>query len=538
MLAAAVWSFGNAMEICSVGLEAKTIWSNIEYAGITAVPVAWLAGTLSLAGKSEWFTRRNVLLLLIIPVATQVFVWTNGCHGLMRYNVWLDESGPFAVIVKTYGPWFWIWTAYTYTLLAIGTISVMRTLVGLPGPYRAQATLMAVGVFAPWAANIVYISGLTTVGRPDITPIALVISGLAGTLAILRYRLFDIQPIAWATVAKAMDDGVVVIDYRDRVVAANPAAQAFTGWSGHHTVGKHAAEVRGRWPRAMHALSAVTGSRHEPVMEVDEQDASFEFRFSPLLSSGESIIGRVIVIRDVTERKRTYEEMIRQQRALAAMEEREALARDMHDDVCQVLGYLNLELQSARDKLIRGQTTAVGSDSENLIGVVRGSQSELREYIRRMMGGAESRWELVPKLQELLRGIESRCGICTALTVSEEISDEIIGHAAELQLLRIVQEACANTVKHAGASHLWVRVERLGNIIEIVVGDDGKGFNVVDQTTRTEEGPAGQSSGGLGLSIMRERAERLGGDFTLRSSPGRGTKVRVCIPAKPDGGSS
>jgi PAS domain S-box-containing protein len=538
MLATAVWSFGNAMEICSVGLEAKTIWSNIEYAGITAVPVAWLAGTLSLAGKSEWFSRRNVLLLLIIPVATQVFVWTNGYHGLMRHNVWLDESGPFAVIVKTYGPWFWIWTAYTYTLLAIGTISVMRTLVGLPGPYRAQATLVAVGVFAPWAANIVYISGLTPVGRPDITPIALVISGLAGTLAILRYRFLDIQPVAWATVIAGMDDGVVVTDYEGRVAAANPAAQALTGWSGHHAVGRHAAEVMGRWPRAVHALSAAAGRRHEPVMEVDEEDASFEFRFSPLLGSGESVIGRVIVIRDVTERKRTYEAMIRQQRALAAMEEREALAQDMHDDVCQVLGYLNLELQSAKDKLAGGQATAVVSDLENLIGVVRGALFEMRSYIRSMIGEAKSRWEFAPKLQELLRGIESRCGICTALTVSEEISDGIIGHAAALQLFRIIQEACANTVKHAGASHLWVSVEHLGSVVEVAVSDDGKGFSVVDEAAMAEEDPARASSGGLGLSIMRERAERLGGDFTLRSALGKGTEVRVCIPARPDGGGS
>ena len=135
------------------------------------------------------------------------------------------------------------------------------------------------------------------------------------------------------------------------------------------------------------------------------------------------------------------------------------------------------------------------------------------------------------RLQELLRGIESRYGICTALTISEELSDGIIGHAAKLQLLRIVQEACANTAKHADASRLWVSMERLGSIVEAVVRDDGKGFNVVNEVAIAE-------AGGLGLSTMRERAERLGGDFTLRSAPGKGTEIRVCIPVKPDGDGS
>jgi PAS domain S-box-containing protein len=538
MLATAVWSFGNAMEICSVGLAAKTVWSNIEYAGITAVPVAWLAGTLSLAGKSEWFARRNMLLLLVIPVATQVFVWTNGYHGLMRYNVWLDESGPFAVIVKTYGPWFWIWTAYTYALLAIGTISVTRTLAGLRGPYRAQARLVAVGVLAPWAANILYISGLAPVGRPDITPIALVISGLAGTLAILRYRFLDIQPIAWATVVAGMDDGVVVTDYRGRVVAANPAAQALTGWPAHRAVGKDVTEVLIRWPRAVQALKDPAVSSSESVIEIDGREASYEFRFSALRGSVNSIIGRIIMIRDVTEQRRAHDEIVRQQRAMAAMEEREALARDMHDDICQVLGYLNLELQSARGKLAQGQIDAVQGDIDSLISVVRDAQAEMRSYIRSMMGEAESRRGFVPRLQELLWGVESRYGICTALAISEELSDGIIGHAAKLQLLRIIQEACANTAKHAGASHLWVSVEHFGRVVEVMVRDDGKGFSVVNEAAIPEEDPARASTGGLGLSIMRERAERLGGDFAVRSSLGKGTEVRVCIPVKPDGGGS
>lgn len=538
MLAAGVWSLANALEICSVGVEAKTLWANIEYVGIATVPVAWFATALGLTGKSEWLNRRNIMLLMAIPIAVQVMVWTSRYHGLMRYNVRIDASGPFAVIVKTYGPWFWVWTAYAYTLLAIGTISIIRTMVGLPGPYRAQVALVAVGTLAPWASSILYISGLSPIRQLDMTPIAFVIAALAGALAILRYQFLDIKPIAWATVVAGMDDGVVVTDYRGRVVAANTAAQALTSWSAHRAVGKDVSEVLGRWPQAAHALMDVAGSPSESVMAIDDRETSYEFRLSPLLGSGDSTIGRIIVIRDITEQRRAHDEIVRQQRAVAAMEEREALARDMHDDICQVLGYLNLELQSTQGKLAQGQTAAAQGDISSLISLVRNAQAEMRSYIRSMRGGAESGCELTPKLQQFLRGIESRYGICTALTVSEELSEGIMGHTAKLQLFRIIQEACANTVKHADASGLWVSVECLGSVVEVVVRDDGKGFSVVDEVAVAEEDAARASSGGLGLSIMRERAERLGGDFTLRSAPGKGTEIRVCIPVKPDGGGS
>jgi len=538
MVAAAVWSLGNALEICSVGVGAKTLWASIEYIGIATVPVAWFATALGLTGKSEWLNRRNGLLLMVVPIAVQVLVWTNGYHGLMRQNVGIDTSGPFAVIVKTYGPGFWVMTVYSYVLLAIGTARIMKAVIRLPGPYRARAALVGVSVFAPWTVNFLYISGRSPIPRLDMTPIAFVVTGLAGALAVVRYHVIDIQPIAWATVVQGMDDGVVVTDYRGRVVAANPAAQALTGCSTRHAVGKDATEVLIRWPRAVQALKDPVGSSRESVMEVGDREASYELRLSPLRGSHNSIIGRIVIIRDVTEQRHAHNEIVRQQRAVAAMEEREALARDMHDDICQVLGYLNLELQSTQGKLAQGQIAAAQGDMNSLISLVRNAQADVRGYIRSMRGGAESGWGLMPKLQQSLRGIESRYGICTALTVSEELSEGVMGHAAKLQLLRIIQEACANTAKHAAASHLWVSVERLGSVVEVVVRDDGRGFSVVDEATVAEEDSAGASGGGLGLSIMRERAERLGGDFTLRSAPGKGTEIRVCIPVKPDGGGS
>ncbi len=524
-LATAEWSLGNAMELCSVELEAKLLWSNIEYAGITTVPVAWFATALGLSGKGEWLTRRNTLLLLIMPAITQAMVWTSGHHELMRYNIRLDTSGPVALIAKAYGPWFWIWTAYSYTLLAIATVRVIRATFGLPGPYRAQSKLVAVGAITPWAASVLYISGLSPLHGLDITPIAFLATGLAGALAILRYRLFDIRPIAWSTIVGDMDDGIIVTNFEGRIVAINPAAQAFTDQSADRVVGGGAADVIARWPLAARALSELTESSGESSLEIADEDVFLEFRLWPLLGPGRSILGKIIAIRDVTERQRTHAELVEQHRALAAMEERATLAQDLHDDICQVLGYLNVRLQSAQAKLAGEQTAAVESDLENLIDVVRDAQAEVRSYIRGMIGEALPEREFVPRLRELLRDVESRYGVCTTLIVPRGLSEGFVGHAVELQLFRIIQEAATNAGKHADARNLWVSLKLSRAYAEAVVRDDGKGFSVAD-------GAASPSSGGCGIGIMRERADRLGGDLALRSAPGEGTEVRVCIPLK------
>ncbi|MEW6229465.1 MAG: histidine kinase N-terminal 7TM domain-containing protein [Bacillota bacterium] len=97
MFAMVECSIGNALKMCSVDLAGKTFWADIEYVGIVAVPVTWVAVALEFFGRGEWLTRRNVGLLLVIPAVTVLVIWPNSFHGLMRYDIKLDTSGPFSV---------------------------------------------------------------------------------------------------------------------------------------------------------------------------------------------------------------------------------------------------------------------------------------------------------------------------------------------------------------------------------------------------------------------------------------------------------
>jgi two-component system sensor histidine kinase UhpB len=97
----------------------------------------------------------------------------------------------------------------------------------------------------------------------------------------------------------------------------------------------------------------------------------------------------------------------------------------------------------------------------------------------------------------------------------------------EIAVFRVVQEAVTNVIRHAGASRIEVRLERAGDLIELTVRDDGRGFDVDAALAR---GAAGRH---LGLLGIRERVELLGGRVEFRSDPGQGAEIRATLPVEP-----
>ncbi len=132
---------------------------------------------------------------------------------------------------------------------------------------------------------------------------------------------------------------------------------------------------------------------------------------------------------------------------------------------------------------------------------------------------------LAGAVQQRLDAVERRAGVQTRLLV-----DNAVDVPAPVQegLYRIAQEALNNTLKHAAATAVTVRLSMTDGHVELAVVDNGRGF---DATATTDHG-------GLGLVSMRERAERLGGSVTIDSTPGAGTTVHVSLPLATNAGAA
>lgn len=221
-----------------------------------------------------------------------------------------------------------------------------------------------------------------------------------------------------------------------------------------------------------------------------------------------------------------------QVQALAAVGERERIARELHDSLAQALGYVRLQAATAREALARGQD-GVAETALGQIGDVAGdAYGEVREAILGLRsGGSGGERSLVDALGEYVRRYREQTGIDVDFEVGPEVVALRLAPVVEVQLVRIIQEAVANVRKHARTGGARLRLDVVtgagGPRLRALVADDGQGFDL--QQSRGEAH--------YGLAIMRERAEGVGGHLEIVSSPGQGTQVRVDMPIETGPGS-
>ncbi len=210
--------------------------------------------------------------------------------------------------------------------------------------------------------------------------------------------------------------------------------------------------------------------------------------------------------------------LYRRAQSAAVLEERNRLARELHDSVTQQLFSITLTAKAARTQLERNPQR-VAAQIERIQETATAALAEMRALIFQLRPPALRDQGLVAALQQHAQLIAQREDLMIALSV---IGDERLARGLEQPLYRIVQEALNNVVKHANARHVQVRLECAAELILICVIDDGAGFDPDD--------PPAQDRRRLGMLSMRERAAEIGGQMELHSAPGSGTEVRVRVP--------
>ena len=258
---------------------------------------------------------------------------------------------------------------------------------------------------------------------------------------------------------------------------------------------------------------------------------------APLIAGGE-LLGALVLVAEQPDlfepRQASLFQAIAQQASLAisnaqlhaqvqqmaVLEERYRLSREMHDGLAQTLGVLGWQLDHLQKLMAEGRLEAAEETLSVGRRMVREAYVDVREAIDGLRLVVDHSGGLASALEEYVADFEQRTGIEISLELGSDLPSLPV--EAELQLLRIAQEALANVRKHAAAGKVWVRLggQTSGGRMLLTIADDGQGFDLAL--------PRGR--GRLGLSTMRERAQSQGGELSVVTGPNQGTRVTVSLP--------
>jgi signal transduction histidine kinase len=245
-----------------------------------------------------------------------------------------------------------------------------------------------------------------------------------------------------------------------------------------------------------------------------------------LLTGGGAVVVIAFVYRREVTRLRK-DKLLRQELSRRQIEsqeeERKRLAAELHDGLGQDLLVMNNEiqqfLQGSKDS--NNGLNQVASLLQESIEGVREIASNLHPHLLERLGFSAAVEAMVEKV--------SHSSGLTVCRMGDTI-DKMLPKEIEIHLYRIIQEALSNVVHHASARNASVRIKKRPTTIEIIVMDDGRGFNIEERRPHQDPGVPDESDRGIGLSTMTERTRIIGGRLKIESSRGSGTTVHVILP--------
>lgn len=337
-----LWATAGVLLNESVNSESRYFWFNfLLFGSLMGTPAFWAFGA-QFTGRDHWLTRRNILFVSIIPILSVLLGWTAKYHDVLYKVIDFETRLPNGQWYLVPGIMYWVYIAYSYSVM-IFTIGILAQFFSKSaGKYRRQAGVILAGTLIPFIGNIVYtfILGMGKAGI-DPTPLLFIVMGIFYAYGLFWRRLFDMAPLARHMLIETMQDGVILIDARNRVVDVNPSALRWLGWDQPSPIGRDMKEVLGVWHDQISMFPTNLYIETE-VHTSDKPEKYFDMRVEPLTDKKQIMTGRLIIFRDITRQKMA-----------------EKAFRDAHDRMRLHLKEIEILQEELREQSIRDPLTGL-----------------------------------------------------------------------------------------------------------------------------------------------------------------------------------
>jgi signal transduction histidine kinase len=491
------------------------------------------------SGRGDWLTSTRTTLLVIISSMGFIAALTNEWHYQIWSEIRFTNGLPFGPLDLTHGTLFFFFTAFLYVLIAATTVIFFQIAVRGQSLYRSQSRIMLTGMAFPWLANFMYITGLNPFPSLDLTPIALTLANLFLSISFLRYRFMDLRPVAHDSVFNAMKDGVVVLDYKERIVDINPVGTFIFQNTG-DLFGREIKSLLPNW-NEWQAANPLGEINQEISVNLAGDPLIFRLRTTSVLDQGGRRNGRILLISDITEQKKAQEQMMEASRLKSQLLAN--LGHDLRSPLGAIIGYAEM--------LKDGSFGPISENQEKASSEILDGANQLLSFINNLVGQAQIETgrivlreypfnvdEVVGPLLSTLNFHAQKKGLALVEYIDPALPKKLVGD--QFWLRQIVMNLVHNAVKFTEKGSVTVRfIKRGGRHWAIQVIDTGIGippeaqkrvFEAFEQVYSMEN--AKQSGFGLGLSIVAKLTSIMNGRIELKSKAGKGCTFTVVLPLK------
>jgi signal transduction histidine kinase len=484
------------------GTELTIVFTKLRILGVNITIAGMFVATLGYTGYGEYITRRTVGLLAVWPLVLNLIVWFRS--DLVWDSIAFDPTAG-AGLSTTYGVVFGVHTSYSYLLVLITVVLLVRFMLTNRHLYQKQISVVLGGIAAPMITNIVYV---TDVISTDVTVIGFVLTGLSLTWLLQREKFFDVKPIAHTRIVETLTSSVFVIDDKNRLVDCNQHAAELLNLSV-NDIGKPVAET-------LEPLSADAKQFDQQAKTVSKRTYQttidgrhYDITTTPLADNRGHPVGRVLLVHDITREKTQQTRLQEQNERLDQFAS--IVSHDLRNPLNVAAGYLALARETGEERYfdeVEQSHKRMEDMIEELLTFARLDDAEIETTSVDLNSCAESAWAHV-ETNEATLVVDSE----TQIKANREY------------LLQLLENLFRNSVEHGSMSKQTQSDDTADNgdptvtvaltetstsdeTKQLIVSDDGPGIPPDKRTEVLKEGYTTNAGGtGFGLSIVSQVAD-------------------------------
>jgi diguanylate cyclase (GGDEF)-like protein/PAS domain S-box-containing protein len=298
LVALAVWVFGLFFEALSTNISTKVLWTQICYFGFIAVTPFFFLFILTYTSQSR-VKPAIVISLFIVPVFILLSAWTNQWHHLLWSNIHWGSS-QYNILIYDHGILYFIHSIYLYVLVFGGLGLLIQKISKSHPPYRFQLIIILIGCLFPILSGTLYLFNINPVPGMDIASFGFLLTNIVLVMGFTRYRLLDLVPIARETLIERFQDGMIVVDWKNRIIEINQPAKNLFRITQKDIIGKTMQELL---PRSFNLEVLSHQSLPTEYCLSEELQTYVDLQVSGLMPGSSDSSGYLMIFRDISFRK-------------------------------------------------------------------------------------------------------------------------------------------------------------------------------------------------------------------------------------------